>query len=249
VIELASKITDSLLVEVDKQLLYNGIHMEAFIPREYFDKNLAEEIGIGYRVFGNFITYHYMTENATRKDAVEASFECPIKFHTVPDSVTEETVDIGFGEQKYLVLHYYNGSVIFSNSEIIRDPNNTEYTITLMMDGKLDTCDYDRIITLLNLSKIYNGVKLGIPALYEELMIAEYYRNVEDPTLPVRYTARSHGTRVRGLTLREKASFVSTFAAITSEDQISMFTVSDNAAREGRKEIISDIEKVTLGLI
>jgi hypothetical protein len=172
-----------------------------------------------------------------------------MKFHTFPDEVTVEKLDIGSGEQKYHVLHYYTGAVVFETTDIISNSDNAEFFMTLMMEGKLDNMEYDRMPNMLNICKIYNRVNLMVPAMYEETLISEYYRDINNINRPARFTAKSKGTRVRGITLREKAAFTSTFSAITFEDKISMLTISDNAKREGRKEIISEVEKVSLGLI
>ena len=53
----------------------------------------------------------------------------------------------------------------------------------------------------------------------------------------------------RGVTEREKVSFTSTFSGITFEDITTMLTMADNAKREGREEVKSDIERVSLGEI
>lgn len=238
----------NLLSVKDGQIIYKGLYMEMFIPDDFMKKKLAEEIGTGYKLFGNFITYHYFSKDDTRETAKEASFEFPMTFHTYPDDTTTEKLDIGFGLQKYNILHYHKNSILFKSQEIIMNSDNVEKLMSLLMEGKLDNMDYDRIPSMVNLCKSYNGVRLKVPAIYEEVLVSEYYRNIDDITRPARFTAEMTGTRVKGLTLREKAAFTSTFSAITFEDKKTMLTVADNAKREDRKELISDVERIALGL-
>jgi hypothetical protein len=237
---------DDVVVEDNDRVIYNGIHMEAFIPDEYFKNALAEEVEAGYNIFGNFITYHHASEGAKREDAQIASFELPFMFVTIPDNVTTETVDIGYGLRRYIVLHYYKGGVLITRREMIQKVSNVEKMTTLLFEGKMDNVDYDRMPTLYNSCKKYNGAHLRVPAMYEEVVIAQTYRNPKNITESARFKATGSHDRTIGMTLREKSAF-NTFSGATGEDKISMLTVADNAKRENRKEVISDIEKVSFG--
>lgn len=233
----------------DDKILYNGSYMEAFIPDEFFQKGLAENVDTGFKIFGNFITYHYGSRGQDRSTASIASFELPMMFMTYPDEVTNEVLDIGYGEQKYRVFEYTNGTVMVANNKIIQEVGNVEKMSGMMMEGKLDNMSYERIPVMYLQCKQYNNTHLRVPAMYEEVIISKTYFNPDNVNQAARFIAKEGvPTKVKGLTLREKAAFTSTFAATTFEDKISMLTVSDNAKREGRKEVISSIEKVSLGI-
>lgn len=235
-----------MFIKKDNQIVYDGYHMEAFIPADYFTTGLGEEVDAGYLIFGNFVTLHHSVNTEDRKKAAKASFELPVMFVTLPDSTTSETIDMGHGMEKFKVLHYYKGSVVIQNSTIIQSPNNEEKFMTLLFEGKLDNVQYDRIASLHNMCKKYNGVHLQIPAMYDEIMVAQTYRDKTNLNKLARFTAKSHGTEVTGMTLREKAAFINTFSGINFEDTISMLTVADNSKRENREEVESDIEKIIL---
>lgn len=240
------------LKEVDGQILYNGIKLELFVPDEYFKTNLAEEVGQSLYVFGNMRAYHYNDKNDDRSKAIKSSLCFPIKFYTIPDDISQEKIDIGNGEEKYTILTYYNNGVLFTSSKIIQDSENVSAFINMLTAGRLDIIEYSKMARMFQLCKYYSGVNFGTPAMYEEVMIADYYRDPNDVTKPARFAANKTSNKhfyAKGITEREKASFTSTFSGITFEDITSMLTMADNAKRENRKEIVSDIEKVSLDLI
>ena len=117
------------------------------------------------------------------------------------------------------------------------------------MKGKLDIIEYSDIARMFQLCKHYNSIDLAVPATYEEVIVSEFYRNPKDPVIPARFVAEMENFYPKGINEREKVSFTSTFSALTFEDKKSMITSCVNAKLEGRKEVVSDIEKVSLGLI
>lgn len=241
-----------LAKSVNGQILYNGIKMEMFVPDDFFKNGLAEEIGTNYYVFGNLRTLHYTTKDTDREHAEQAFLYYPLKFYTSPDEVAQEKIDFGNGLEKYYVFTYYKNGVIFTTDEMIKDANNAQYFVTLLMDGKLDMIRYDKIAKMLQLCKYYNSINFEVPAIYEEVIISDYYRDPDDISKPARFRASETDKKMfyaRGITQREKVAFSSTFAGVTFEDMISMLTMADNAKRDNREEVISDVEKVSLGLI
>lgn len=236
----------------NNRILYNGIKMEMFVPDDFFKSGYAEEVGTSFYIFGNVRCLHYTNKTDDRNKASVSVLQYPLKFYTKPDEVSQEKIDFGDGDKKYWVLTYYKGAVLMSTAEVIKDANNVSYLINMLMAGKLDMVEYSMIPTMLSLCKHYNGVDLEVPATYEEVMVAEYYRAKSDPTKPARFEAaitKNPHYYARGITEREKVSFTSTFSGLTFEDMTSMLTMASNAAEEGREETISETEKVSLGLI
>ena len=232
---------------INNQIVYKGAKMEAFIPDTYFKEGLAEEVGTSFYLFGNFETIQYDSENDKRSSGRKAHFIYPLKFYTKPDMVTEEVLDIGYGETKYKVFTYFKNAILFTDINIIQDAENVQIMVKMIMDGKMDIVDYDKITRILQLCKYYNNVDFGTPAIYEEVIISDYYRNPKDISMPARFSAKEKGYRAKGITQREKISFTSTFSGITFEDTNLMLTVADNTERLGRKNIVSDAEKLVLG--
>lgn len=246
------KMAKKFTKEVNGQILYDGIKMELFVPDDFFKSGLAEEVGQSFYIFGALKALHYINKDDDRSKALSSTLCYPLKFYTVPDEISQEKLDIGQGEQKYTVLTYYNNAVLFTSSEIIQNPDNVSALVTMLTAGRLDIVEYDMIPKMIQLCKYYNGVNFGVPAMYEEVIVADYYRDPKNVTRPARFYANDKNTKdfyARGIGQREKASFTSTFSGITFEDITSMVTMADNAKREGRKEVVSDVEKVSLGLI
>lgn len=238
--------------EENGQLLYDGVKLELFVPDEFFRNGLAEEASQSISIFGGVKAYHYLNKDDNRSDAIKSTLCYPSKFYTIPDEVTQEKLDIGQGEQKYRVLTYYKNGVLFTSSEIIQNPDNVSALITMLTAGRLDVVEYDKIPKMIQLCKYYNGVNFGTPAMYEEVIVADYYRDPDNVTRPARFYANDKKKKdffSLGIGQREKASFTSTFSGITFEDITTMVTMADNAKRSGKEEVVSDVEKVSLGLI
>lgn len=234
------------------QIIYKGIKMELFVPDSFFKNNFAEEVGTSFYVFGNLRSLHYFNKDDDRSKAKEAILRYPLKFYTRPDEVVQEKIDFGDGEEKYWVLTYYNGAVLMTTTEVIMDANNVQALMNLVMSGKMDMVEYAKIPTMIQLCKHYNDVNFEVPAAYEEVIVADYYRSKSDPTRPARFEAavtKDPHYHAKGITEREKVSYTSTFSGLTFEDMTAMLTMADNAKREGRTEVKSEIEKVSLGEI
>ena len=242
----------NVVKSIDGKIIYTGIKMEMMVPDEYFKTGFAEEIGTGYKIFGNLITYHYTDDKTERKDAKKAFLYYPLMFFTEPDDVNIETLDInGKGEEKYRVLTYHKNSVLMTSDEMIQDAGNMEYFVKMLMGGKFDIIKYSKIPKMMQLAKLYNNINFEVPAMYEEVMISDYYRDPNNIKRPARFAAAEEPENkfyAKGITIREKVAFTSTFSAFTFEDINSMITMADNAKRENKKEIISEVEKYTLDL-
>lgn len=242
----------SIVSENNGQVLYNGIKMELFIPDLFFKSGLAEEVGSSFYVFGNLRSLHYTNKDDERSKAKKAILYYPLMFYTKPNHVDQEKIDIGDGEQKYWVLTYYKNDILMTTNEVIQDANNVQNIMNLTMAGKLDMVEYAKIPDMIQLCKYYNGIDFGVPAMYEEVIVADYYRSKNDPSIPARFEAAVTTDKhyyAKGITEREKVSFTSTFAGLTFEDMTAMLTMADNAKRANREEIKSDTELVSLGEI
>lgn len=246
------KMAKKFVKEENGQILYDGIKLELFVPDDFFKSGLAEQVGQSFLIFGGIKAYHYINKDDDRIKAIKSTLFYPAKFYTMPDEISQDKIDIGQGEQKYIILTYYKNGVLFTNSEIIRSADNMSALVTMLTAGKLDIVEYDKIPRMIQLCKYYNNINFGVPAMYEEVIVADYYRDPDNVNRPARFYANDKNIKnffSLGIGQREKASFTSTFSGITFEDITSMVTMADNAKREGREEVISDVEKVSLGLI
>lgn len=246
------KMAKKFIKDENGQILYDGVKLELFVPDEFFKSGLAEEVGQSLSIFGSVRAYHYNSKDDNRLSAIKSTLCYPSKFITIPDETSVEKLDIGQGEQKYRILTYYKNGVLFANDEIIQNADNMSALVTMLTAGRLDITTYDLIPKLIQLCKYYNNINFGTPAMYEEVIVADYYRDPDNIARPARFYANDKNKTdffSVGIGQREKASFTSTFSGITFEDITSMVTMADNAKREGRKEVVSDVERVSLGLI
>lgn len=242
--------TNNLLLEKNNQIIYNGIKMELFVPMDFFKKDLAELIGNQYKIFGTLISLHYMNKDDSRSKAKRAELLYPLKFNTIPDEVSEEKLDFGEGETKYKVFTYYKDAIFMTDASAVEDIDNLSYFLIALMGGRLDFIDYDKLPALFQYCKYLTNGNTGIPASFEEILIAEYSRSPSDPSKGARFDAAFSDKmhyKAKGITEREKVSYTSTFAAISYEDLNTMLTTADNAYKDKRPNNRSKVELAVMG--
>lgn len=231
------------------KIIYTGYMMLAFIPRDWFDRNLAYEISDGYSVYGVFRAYHFDDD----MDVIDLSkgkpslFEAPSMFTTRPSDVSDVTIDLGFGERRYKVFKYYNGDIVNLHRHHISDVSDLEKASQITFEGKMEGVDYGTIANLYNKCKIITQASLRVPAFYEHTIISTTYRSVDDITQEARFGA-THDSVVVGIDSRQKAPMNNSFSGMCHEDIVLMTTICHNKAAKGIVEEPNAIEKVARGL-
>lgn len=240
----------SFLREINDQVIFVGNYMEVYLPKFYFEKGIATTKGVEIETLGIF-NFKVFSSEEKKENSPVRTYSFPSIISTKPSSsynanipkLVEEA-----DESEFTVLKYYKGDVFITNVNTTQKSDNVQMFIDLLNAGKLPkTIPYDKILELEIINTSFNGVNLKVPGTVMELIISEIYRDKQDLTKPFRLRAGS-GQKVsmydyKAINMKSIPTFNSTFTAVTFEDIDYNLTASVNKTRQGKKELVSPIEK------
>lgn len=240
----------SFLREVGDQVIFVGNYMEVYLPKFYFEKGIAITKGVEIETLGIF-NFKVFSSEEKKENSPVRTYSFPSIISTKPSSsynanipkLVEEA-----DESEFTVLKYYKGDIFITNVNTTQKSDNVQMFIDLLNAGKLPkTIPYDKILELEIINTSFNGVNLKVPGTVMELIISEIYRDKQDLTKPFRLRAGS-GQKVsmydyKAINMKSIPTFNSTFTAVTFEDIDYNLTASVNKTRQGKKELVSPIEK------
>lgn len=166
----------------------------------------------------------------------EMSLLLATKFPTKP---VEIEYDRDEEEYRYIYYKEYNDNYPFCTTlNLVKDITNVEYMFNMIASGKVSTkVDWRHYIQVILNNMVLNK-ELDVAQRDIEIMLAEYLRDAEDPTKPVRLTDNEDYTI---LSFRELTSVQSTMASVGFEDPKSALTAS--LTRKEHEETPSPLEK------
>lgn len=240
----------SFLQEVGDQVIFVGNYMEVYLPRYYFDKDVAVRMGNSIQTFGIFNFKVFSSEDKKENSPVR-TFNFPSVLETKPSSSYNAEIPnlvADSDEKDFTVLKYYKGDVFITNVNTTQKSDNTIMFINLLNAGKLPkTIPYDKVLETELANLAFNNVNLNVPSTVLELIISEIYRDKKDLTRAFRFRAGS-GEKVsmydyKPINIKQISTFNSTFTGVTFEDIDYNLTASVNKTRQNKKETVSPIEK------
>lgn len=233
------------IVKKEGFIFFTGNYLEIYVPKDFIDRGIAEDIGNSFNVFG---LVHLKTFDSKGNPGVLETLNLPTMLTTYPSDKEERTMVLENIENRYLVLKFYKGDKIM-NSQGRQDSINCEIFMNLLLAGKLpSTIDYSKIKPLWDKNLSMNGVSFGVPATTLSVILSEVYRCKEKPELKYAKVVGKNFTKVQlnyiTSNIREICARNSTFAALTFEDFDAMLTSSLNINKYKRGESISPVEKI-----
>ena len=234
------------IVKKEGYIYFTGNYLELYVPKEFIDKGIAEDVGNSYNVFG---LLHLKTFDSKGNPGLLETLNLPTMITTYPSDKEERNMVLGNNESRYLVLKFYKGDKIM-NSQGRKDSINCEiFMKDLLLAGKLpSTIDYSKIKPLWDKNLSMNGVSFGVPSATMSVIISEVYRCKEKPELKYAKVVGKNFTKVQldyiTSNIRQICARNSTFAALTFEDFDAMLTASLNIKNYNRRESISPVEKI-----
>jgi len=150
--------------------------------------------------------------------------------------------------KKYKVCKFYKGDTVMPNS-IPQDSSNAEVFIDIIFGNKLENnIPYNKLLDIWEKNLELNNVKMNVAASILEIIIAEIYRNKNNPNerfaKAIGNDPKMSQFDYRAASIREICSRNSTFAALTFEDMDAMITTSLNINKYNKKQVQSPIEKI-----
>ena len=232
-----------------ENIVFVGPYMEAYIPRYYFDKRIADSIGEHFTVLGVFSFITFNKVEGTHPNHIR-TMNLPIMISTFPTTTAIKRIDLlGDGnEEEYVVFKYYKGDILCRN-KTPQSKDIFKVFLDLLMAGKLPkTIAYPDVLNIWMKNFSMNGVSFDIPSTVYEIVISKIYRNKNKPeesfskvigknpkTSPYDYSTAS---------ARDITAYSSRFAGIMFEDMDAQLTSAISSTRSNKKESVSPMEEL-----
>lgn len=236
-----------LLRKDGDKYVFTGEELRVYVPEDYFDKNMASDLGSYLSTFG-LLTAHVVKNGEV---GPLETINLPTTINMYPTELDKATLALIEGDEeqeRYRVAKFYNGDTLTDGS-IVKDSTNVERFLKILTGGKVPkTIPYSKVLEVWQKNLDINGIKLGVSSSVLEILIREIYRDPNKPELPFAYALAENPKHsdynYRAVNIREICARNSTFAALTFEDMDQMINSSLNITRYGKKQSLSPIEKI-----
>ena len=233
------------IVKKDGFIYFKGKYLEMYVPKEFVERGLAEDVGNLYSVFG---IIHLRTFATGDKPNQIETLNLPSMINLYPSEKEDRNITIEGQEGRYVVLKFLNGDRIM-DSQIKKDSSAANLFLDMLFRGKLpSTIDYSKLMKIWDKNLEINGVNFGVAATCRSITIAEIYRDKNNPADKYAKVVGKNFTKKQldyiTSNAREMCARNSTFAALTFEDFDAALTASLNINNYKRNETISPIEKI-----
>ena len=238
----------SWLKKVDDTIYFDGYLMEIYLPKYYFDKNVAKFIGNKINTLGLF-EFRVIDE----KGKVEKhTFKLPMNVIFEFDDYRSENIARSEDEvEPNYIFTLQNGMMFLDSVKKEQSGANSKNFIFSLHSNKLpSTLPYSDIIKLYFDNLILNKVNIGNPGCILEMTVAELCRSKDDVSVPFRKIIGENfkGTNdidYKMTNVKNLPPINSTFAALSFENMDDSILSSIRKSINGEKEIVSPIEKIT----
>jgi len=235
------------LKKIDDTIYFDGYLMEIYLPKYYFDKNVAKFIGNKIDTLGIF-EFKVINENGK---AEKHTFKLPMNVIFEFDDYKSENVAISEDEvEPNYIFTLQNGMMFLDSVKKEQSGTNSKNFIFSLHSNKLpSTIPYSDIIKLYFDNLILNKVNLSNPGCILEMTVAELCRSKEDVSVPFRKiigaNPKINETEYKMTNVKNLPPINSTFAALSFENMDDSILSSIRKNVNGEKEIVSPIEKIT----
>lgn len=249
-------IPESLFKSIDKE-------SEMTSAVAYMDGDAVSTVGV-------FNVRIFESDEQKRESVPLRTFNYPSQIKTYPTKITKQKLILTNSDKenasddaplpgdeeededksnKYYILHYYKGDIMMeANTEM--KVSNCEKFSEMLSRGKIpNTIPYGQLQDIWAKNFQINDTSSGAPSVVMQLIIAEQARWAKNPAIPFRKKIGKMDGKVKETdyslaTMRDVASYNSTFAALTFEDIAQMICSSINMTRQHKPQNKSPIEKV-----
>ena len=216
---------------------------EIYIPMDFYDAKLVEDLGPVTNLFGLVPVGIYKNGTMVGFDTLNIPSWNKYNVYTTDNRM----IDLpGLGKTPCKVLKYLPGHQICL-SNMIQDSVNAQMFLKQITYGKVPTTiPYNQALNVWRKNQKLNAVNFGVPSVIQEVVLSCCYRYKKDPskkfaTVYGRNPAMDqYAYEMAGI--RRICQVTSTFTGITFESFDDMVTTSINRARENGTETESPLE-------
>lgn len=231
-------------------IVFTGEELHVYIPEEFYDRNIIQEMGDHISVFG-LLNMRLISKG---KPVGEVDMlNIPTTIDMFPSDLSEFVemkMTPSSKKVRYKIASFLTGDIL-TREAIPKDSTNVELFVKLLTSGNLPpTLKYEDLMEVWQRNLDINSVRLGVPATTMEVIIREIYRNPTNPVQPFALKIGSDSTGKVGQldyvseNIREICALNSTFTGITFEYFDRMAGAGVLNSTMNRKQNISPVEKI-----
>lgn len=228
---------------------FNGEIMKIYIPKSYFENELAEFSGSFITTTSLFffeVKSFQMEEKNKEGHIYTLKLPSKITFE-FEDMYTEEKDIKNTGLIKYNVFILNKGNTFVKNINVEKSPVNAKDFIYMINKGRFPSIiPYEEIIKMYIDNIQLNDFNLGSPSVLFEIMIGELMRSKKDIKIPFRKAINDPNVSsfdYQNTNMKNLTSFSSTYASLSFEDINQSIISSIKREKNHDKEVISPVEK------
>ena len=241
----------NFLINDNDVIRFNGDIMKIYLPKYYFEKNIAQFDGNKINTIGVFL---FETNTFEKEEKEEKGI-----FHTLklPIRMIFEFDDMGsykgklkpeIDEEEYNVFILNKGNIFLSSCNVEQNINSCKDFIFMLHGGNLPSIiPYEEIVNLYLGTLDINGINLGVSSFICELTISELMRdknNLRDPfRKKINKDSKVNNLSYKNINLKNIPQFNSTYASLAFEDMNQSLITSIKKTKNNEKEVESPIEK------
>ena len=243
---------------VGDQIFVDCYALELYLPYDYIDKEYRGHryytvIGTRVKFFGVGNMRFYTNEKQMSSPLTVKShpLAVPMILSSDPSEIDVREIQLSKGGpvRKCIVLTYYKGDAFLDNTKSIKTNENVMIVLQRLEGGKFDHLPPQVANGILYDCQEMNGVKLRIPTEFEEIFVAERYRDPENPSKKVRFAKGLPTDDVyTSLNMRQDAMQATTYQAITHEDINTSLIASINRKNDGIVDEPLAMERIVRGM-
>lgn len=239
---------NKFLTQDGESIRFNGDILRIYIPKKYFEGNVAEYNGNELQTIGFFFfEIRTFSEDEKEKDGRFFIMKLPAKIifeFESKDSITKNIRETG--DIQYDVFTLNKGSLFCKNINVVQSAANAKNFIDLLHSGRFPAIvPYNEIINLYLDNLDINKLSLNSQSSVYEFMISELMRLKGNEKMPFRKAINKPNVSqydYMNINMKNIAFNNSTFNAIAFEN-IDKALITSIARDENEKENISPVEK------
>lgn len=236
------------VIKKDGFIILNCAYAEFYVPKQYFEKELAMDCGESFNAFG--VMYLRTFSSMNKANELEI-LKIPNIISFFPAEKENRKMTLGRNEEdEYVVLKFYKGNKLFP-SAIKCDNGAPENFLNILLGGQIPkNVPYDKVIDLFLKVFVQNKIGLPAPAVMLEMIISEVYRYAGDNSLKYgQHLAKTFDPKKKQLdyslaNVRTICKNNSSFAGVSFENMDEMITSAINNNKYNRSETKSPLEDV-----
>lgn len=248
---------NDILTSDGKYIYIGSPYAEAYIPEEIIerpdgeprDSAVAYEYGSGFVIMGICYMRFFKDESQSRNDVPVRTLVYPNLIETRPsENVKGVTLEINGTTDRYRVLKFYEGDILMEATSR-KAATNCEAFMRLLTSGRLPrSLSYDEIFSTWMDNYEINGMTPNAPAVVHQAIIAEMYRNPDDPSQQfskvIGANPKIDPRAYLPMNMNAVSAYSSVMSALSFERMQEKLTSSINMTKSGVQQKKSPIEAV-----